>query len=398
MSFTFTNYAAIPPQETALSDIIGKILGGYTDTTKARYLQPGLQEQLKHVQLQNQYYGPNMESQIALRGAHAGQARAHTGLLGEQIRAEQMRNQSLPQQLQAQMEAMQLKAMQNRMFNDMLRQKLDVSQQQPLQTTSQYEQGMGMAPFTLESQPEILQNIQHQLQQKTSLEPTMEDMFNRKFFGVDSYKPRLEALLKPQTERKVQLAKEDAKKISALEDQALSGYKKQETFNELNQDLGSREFEEIRKHPLLGKHELWWFEKNGTPEQQEMIGRLRTHMGNIIKDSSRDFAGQFRVGEQALLNSMKPNESDSLSTMRGKAEALTYMNQLMTKRAEFEADFMRNYNMSALQAKLAADKEIDPKAIKKKIKTILHPASNIPTPEQARAELERRRKSGGING
>lgn len=82
--------------------------------------------------------------------------------------------------------------------------------------------------------------------------------------------------------------------------------------------------------------------------------------------------------------------------MKGKAEALTYLTQMMTKRSELEADYMRTYGLSPLQAKIAADKVLDAKSIKQEIRTILHPASSTkPTPEQARAELERRRAARG---
>lgn len=78
MSFTFTNYAAIPTKPGPLGDIIGNILSGYTGVTNARYLKPTLEEQLQKAKLYNQYYGPNMESQIGLRGAEAGHLGAMT--------------------------------------------------------------------------------------------------------------------------------------------------------------------------------------------------------------------------------------------------------------------------------------------------------------------------------
>ena len=47
MAFTFTNYAAIQPQHSPMHDMISNILSGYTDTTKAQFLKPSLQEALK---------------------------------------------------------------------------------------------------------------------------------------------------------------------------------------------------------------------------------------------------------------------------------------------------------------------------------------------------------------
>ena len=148
----------------------------------------------------------------------------------------------------------------------------------------------------------------------------------------------------------------------------------------------------MRKNPALGQHELGWYAKFGTPEQQDMVGKAQTYMGNIIKDSARDFAGQFRVGEQALLNNMKPNLGDSLDMMKGKSEALTFLTTMMTKRAEMEADLIRNQGMSPLAAKIATDKVINPKQLKEEIHTILHPARRGEiSRDEAIAELERRK-------
>ncbi len=109
MSFTFTNYAAIPPQDSMWHNALKKVMEGYTEGTKAKYLQPGLEEELKKAKLYNQYYGPDIESQIGLRGAQTKQANAHTGLLGEQTRAAHMSNANLPAKLRAELEAQQMK-------------------------------------------------------------------------------------------------------------------------------------------------------------------------------------------------------------------------------------------------------------------------------------------------
>jgi hypothetical protein len=218
---------------------------------------------------------------------------------------------------------------------------------------------------------------------------------NGKFMAVTPF-GNIDTGVSGLSARGKQLAVEDAKKISALEDKALAGYQKLDTFGELNKDLGSKEFEALRQNPILGKHEIGWFEKFGTKEQQEMIGRVKTNMGKIIADAAGDFKGQFRIGEQALLNETKPGVGDSLSVMKGKSEALTYLTTMMTKRAELEADLMRDFNMSALKARIAVNKEIDPESIKKEVHTILHPASSPTiTIEEAKAELERRKASRG---
>jgi hypothetical protein len=398
MAFTFTNYAAIQPQESPFSDIIGKILGGYSDMTKAQYLKPTLAEELKKAKLFNEYYGPNMESEIGLRKAQTGESGARTGLIGEQTKGARLENQYLPEKMKAQIAEAQAGAQKERLLQMIREQMLGGglgSMQGGGEGNPQGNSPMGMFGGQGMPAPQMSQNAPMQQPQQEQANPTGSGMdyakaatamqllglgkphvveANGRYIAITPF-GNIDTGVSGLSARDTQLAKEDAKKISALENTVLTGAQKQETFNELNKDLGSPEFEVLRRHPELGRHELGWYDKFGTKEQQEMIGRMKTHMGNIIKDSSRDFAGQFRIGEQALLNDMKPNVSDSLGTMKGKAEALTYMNQLMTKRAEKEADLMRNYNMSALQARLAADKSIKPKEIKKEIKTILHPAS-----------------------
>lgn len=94
MAFTFTNYAGIEPQHSPWNDMIGKMLSGYTDTTKARYLNPMLQEELNKSKLHNQFYAPDMQSQIGLRGAQAGH-------LGSLTTGQNIANRFAPKKLQS---------------------------------------------------------------------------------------------------------------------------------------------------------------------------------------------------------------------------------------------------------------------------------------------------------
>lgn len=103
MSFTFTNYAGIKPQESAFADIIGKILSGYTDTTQAQYLRPTLEEQLQKSRLENKWYEPNMQSQIGLRGAQAGN-------LGAMTEEENIKNKYLPRKLESELASAEFNA------------------------------------------------------------------------------------------------------------------------------------------------------------------------------------------------------------------------------------------------------------------------------------------------
>lgn len=415
MTFTFTNYAGIEPQASPWQDIIGKVLSGYTDTTKAQYLKPGLEEELKKAKLFNQYYAPDMESQIGLRKAQTGESGARTGLIGEQTKGARIENQYMPAKMRAQIAEAEAGAQKARLMQ-MIREQLMgggmgggqaqggqmggqmANAPQPGQGGGMFPQGQQMPQQQEQPQQPQRQGMDY-AQAATAMQllglgkPHVVDA-NGKYMAITPF-GNIDTGVHGLSERDKQLSKEDAKKISGLDEIVLSNSSKIDTFNELNGILGSPEFEAIRQNPIAGSHELGWFSKFGTKDQQELVGKAQTYMGNIIKDSARDFAGQFRVGEQALLNNMKPNPGDSLDMMKGKAEALTFLTTMMSKRAELEADYMRNGGLSPLQAKQAADKMLDPKAIKNEIRTILHPAKKVDiTPEQAMAELQRRQAAG----
>ena len=51
MTFSFTNYAGIAPRHSPLNDVIGKVLGGYNEVTKSKYLKPGLEADIFHKQI-----------------------------------------------------------------------------------------------------------------------------------------------------------------------------------------------------------------------------------------------------------------------------------------------------------------------------------------------------------
>ncbi len=201
MTFTFTNYAGIEPQASPFQDIIGKMLSGYTDMTKARYLKPGLEEELKKAKLYNQYYAPNMESQIGLRGAQAGH-------LGSLTKGQNITNEYLPQRLRAEMEAAQMEAAQKQMFNQMLQQRLQGGGQGQMggmgggqmgaQEMPQPGQGGGMFP---QGQAPQQQMPQQQQMPMYGGEPqlTNDDIVNKKFFGQDTFTPRYKAYIDAMT-------------------------------------------------------------------------------------------------------------------------------------------------------------------------------------------------------
>jgi hypothetical protein len=165
----------------------------------------------------------------------------------------------------------------------------------------------------------------------------------------------------------------DAKVLADLEKTVLNSSSGLSNMENITGLLVNPVFQEMRQNPALGKHELRWFSKFGTPEQQQLVGNFKAYTGEVIKNASRDFAGAFRQGEQGLLEGMKPSDSDSLDVMKGKTEALTTMLTLISKRAEIEANAMRERGFSPVKAKQFADLLIDRKAIIKQVHDKLNP-------------------------
>lgn len=90
MAFTFYS----PPKATAEESnpsaaAFRRALESYQQFA---YKHPSMEEAIKQARLANQYYGPNIESQMALRGAQAG----HLGALTQ---GQNITNQSLPEKL-----------------------------------------------------------------------------------------------------------------------------------------------------------------------------------------------------------------------------------------------------------------------------------------------------------
>lgn len=164
-----------------------------------------------------------------------------------------------------------------------------------------------------------------------------------------------------------------AKDIKDLNDIFFNGQTTQTTLENLSNILGSKEFEQIRQVPLAGQHELSYYSKFGTPAQQNMIGQYYTLTGNIIKDSARDFAGQFRKGEQQLLSGMKPSAGDTVDVARGKTESLAVMQKMLTERARLTSEIMSKYHANKLQAQELADKQLNGGQIRDQIHNRLNP-------------------------
>lgn len=390
MAFTFTNYPILTPEQAnPFQGALSNALKTYNQGVDTAFKMPNLQEQLlkaqlgnQHIGLENKWYEPAMKSEIGLRGAQAGAAGAHAALLGEQRHGVELQNQFLPAQLKNQIQAEMFK---QQLFNQMLgspsqaqQQSIPGTLQQPMQA------GGGLSGVPSESNVQVPFRMPEQQMQAPQQVGSMPS------YGSAALAMKLMGLPKPQIENingqytaltpfgnipvaqgmtKLQeaLVTRNADRITDLDKISLQGGIKGESYNQMQKILTDPIMQEVRSNPVLMQHELSWFSKFGTPEQQEHIGRLKASMGNIITAAAGDFKGAFRSGEQGLLNSMKPNESDTVQVMTGKMEALEYLNKIMMQRAEFESDALRQ-GKSPSEARKLADSIMHPEEIEKQVK------------------------------
>lgn len=137
-----------------------------------------------------------------------------------------------------------------------------------------------------------------------------------------------------------EMAKNNADKLKEIGTLVQNSAVKENTFNKLRTILKSPEYENMRQVALAGKHELAYFANQGTKEQKDMVGKIYALEGQVIKDSVHDFQGQFRVGEQQLLEAMKPAPGDTVQVAQGKLESLMAMNDFLMQRSRAIAQTM----------------------------------------------------------
>lgn len=374
MAFTFTNFQPSGPQEYGLQNLIAQALGGYKEASNAKFQQPLLTEELKKAQQYNQYYPQDIMSQIGLRGAQTGEAGARTGLIGSQTQGQNIENQFMPEKMRAAIQQVQAitakrqaeQAALNYAFGGNFPSGQTTNTEMPNQNYgSQTEKPNMTAQQPIQQQPDQQPTQQPQA---NSLSP-MQSAAISKLLGFD---------INPgQTEKIKSLAGSDAKKISNLEDTALTASGRLDNINQAMAIIDSPEFQEMRKNPALGSLELKAFGKFGTPRQQQLVGDFRAFTGQLLTDASTQFKGTFRAGEQGLLNSMKPNDSDSLGSMQGKIQALALMVNMMKERATVEASLMREQGLSPLKARDEADKLMQTDKMKEGLSNKINPTREL---------------------
>lgn len=359
MTFTFVNYAAAPLQQSPLANLVSGLLGGYEQGTRAQFLRPALEEELKKAQQYNKYYGPNIESQMGLRGAQAGHANALT--TGQNIT-----NRYLEPQLQAQLQALQSAAQEKQYFNDLLKRRLSGQSNQPDQPgllgqqgiqqqiqqqmqQPQYQPGQGQAPLMEQQQSPLLQQGQPQqlqqaqqpqrspfaeqvqpqqissaMEQQGTPQLTDEDILNKHLFKIDTFTPKYKAYVDSVAKT---LQKKDAEKFKLEAKQDYDTFKEIESArtdlpvldNALQSALRMREI--IINRPAFWGHYLTpgYFAKTATDElagefQSKLVPQMAATESQL---SQRGNQLALKISESKL-----PSFADSQQVALGKVNGL----------------------------------------------------------------------------
>lgn len=113
----------------------------------------------------------------------------------------------------------------------------------------------------------------------------------------------------------------------------------------------------MKQNPILMGHDISWYQSQGNPDQQFVIGRLSGYQGSLYSVVGQTFKGNFRVGIQNLITDLKPNKKDSVFLMTGKTAALQELYESESDRKSLASKIYKNNpNISTSEADQMAAK------------------------------------------
>ena len=142
--------------------------------------------------------------------------------------------------------------------------------------------------------------------------------------------------------------------------------------------------EKITDVPFANQKALKWYKNTGTKEEKKAIGDMETAMNTFISSSLKLFGSRATNTDLAFLQTMKPNDSDTMDVRKGKLIGLETFNDAKLKQIEI-ADKMMSQGMSKAQAEFVADKAIDMKVIAERADKDIYPSPvKVMTPDGVR--------------
>lgn len=134
------------------------------------------------------------------------------------------------------------------------------------------------------------------------------------------------------------------------------------------------EFQKMRNQiPYFQDKQLWWLSKNGTPEQQRMIGDLISTAEAFKSSTVNSFKGKALEKEFNLADKIKIDENDTMGVIQGKLRSLKTLKEIAESKNDIILGLMSEKNMNLGEATKRANKMVDTAGIEKQVDNILNP-------------------------
>lgn len=118
----------------------------------------------------------------------------------------------------------------------------------------------------------------------------------------------------------------------------------------------------------------------GTPERQQLLGNLRSSSGEIALQVAPSLKGAFTGRDQTLINTIKANpDTDMSDVFIGKLKAQKMIGSLLAQRAKLAAEYIDS-GMSSLKANEKAVRETPLSKYKSEIDNLIKPKISLRNP------------------
>ena len=134
------------------------------------------------------------------------------------------------------------------------------------------------------------------------------------------------------------------------------------------------EFQKMRdKIPYFQDKQLWYLSKNGTPQQQKMIGDLISTAQAFKASTVNSFKGKALEKEFNLADKIKIDENDTMGVIQGKLASLKTLKDIAETKNDKILELMSDGHMNLGKAIRTAGKMVDTSSIEKHVDNLLSP-------------------------
>ena len=196
--------------------------------------------------------------------------------------------------------------------------------------------------------------------------------------------------------QELELSKEDAKKISGMENEAIKGYETNDILKGLDETLSNPIAQTLKTHPNFANLQMKYLAANGTDEQKKLVADLEVYSNKLIAQTAKGLNTRFTDKDLAFAQRMKIDPGDSYGVSLEKLQALKKLQEKGQRRLEGTIDLARKGNMSVFEATRTINKQIEDSennATKNKKVQMISPLGHkvTMTEEQARGALNRKK-------